>query len=59
MTPSPPGQRSLAWLEQSAAFRNGRASVREQLAADHHAAGMTRAADQEYQRARDIREGRE
>lgn len=66
MTPTAPprkqmpcGPAGLAWLDKSPAFRNGRAMVREALATDLHASGMTRAADQEYQRAKDIREGRE
>lgn len=53
------GPHGLAWLRQSPAYRNGRAMVREELARDLHAQGQTRAADGEYQRAKDIREGRE
>jgi len=60
--PEAPRALSMAqaqWLDASKGLREGRAQVREALARDYHAAGMTRAADAEYQRARDIREGRE
>lgn len=48
-----------AWLLASRGIRKGRAFVREELARDFHARGSTRAADAEYQRAKDIMEGRE
>ncbi len=51
-------QAQAAWLDASQGLREGRAFVREELARDFHAAGMTRAADAEYQRAKDIRSGK-
>jgi hypothetical protein len=59
MTPQQLTQRQAAWLDASVGLREGRAQVREQLARDLHAAGQARAADREYQRAKDIREGKE
>lgn len=46
------------WLDASTGLREGRASVREALARDYHAQGMTRAADHEYDIAKQIREGK-
>lgn len=45
------------WLGTCQGIREGRAFVREELARDFHARGMTRAADAEYQIAKEIRGG--
>lgn len=55
-----PGGRRLvaeAWLASFQGIREGRAFVREELARDFHAQGMTRAADREYEIAKAIRSG--
>ena len=46
-----------AWLASFQGIREGRAFVREELARDFHAQGMTRAADREYEIAKAIRSG--
>ena len=52
------GPVGMSRLFKSAEFRNGRATVREALALDLHAIGEIRAADREYDIAKQIREGK-
>lgn len=58
MTPQQLTQRQAAWLDASEGLREGRARVREELARELHAAGQARAADREYEIAKQIREGK-
>jgi hypothetical protein len=52
-----PGPASLAWLEASPAFRNGRAQIREATGANLESAGHPREADAHFRIATAIRRG--
>jgi hypothetical protein len=52
-----PGPASLAWLEASPAFRNGRAQIREVTGANLESTGHLREADAQFRMATAIRRG--
>jgi hypothetical protein len=52
-----PGPASLAWLEASPAFRNGRAQIREVTGANLESTGHLREADAQFRIATEIRRG--